>query len=144
MSASIVLLIDRHREGRFYPHRTIFSAPLASLGIPLAALWHPRDTPASASIFASPAEAAQRTPGPSFWSSRLPQTLILELSPACRACFHFSSRPVFLPFWITFGTPDPCFWDPKTIHQDLSGIRKVSLWVPWPPFGPFSILLGSL
>ena len=38
-----------------------------------------------------------------------PRTFILELSPACRACFHFSTRPVILLFWITFGNPEHAF-----------------------------------
>ena len=35
-------------------------------------------------------------------------------------------------------------WDPKTIPWEPSGIWRVLLWDAWPPFAPFSILLGSL
>ena len=123
----------RDREGINYHHRTIFPAPLASLGIPVAALWHHRDTPGSASIFASPAEAAQRTPGPSFWSSRLHAVHVFTFRPGP---FSYHFRPHLGPQSRSFGThnhpPGPSFGTPSPPLHPLA-----SYW------GPFDTLLGS-
>ena len=111
-----------------------WSQPLwPSLGSP----WQPFGTPGTRLAAQASSHRLRKQP-------RGPQTLILELSPACRACFHFSSWPVFLPFWIIFGTLKSIFWDPGALPLDPFGIWRVLPWHPWPPSGPYSVFLGSL
>ena len=113
----------------------MFPQLLWPLGIPLAALWHPRDTPGSASIFASPAEAAQRTPGPSFWSSRLHAVHVFTFRPGPFS-YHFG--PLLAPQSRSFGThnhPPGPFWDPQPSPGTL-------LWDPFPPSDPLASYWG--
>ena len=132
----------------------MFSAPLASLGIPLAALWQPRNMPGSASIFASPAEAAQRTPGPSFWSSRLHAVHVFTFRPGPFS-YHFG--PLLEPRSRSFGNhnhPPGPFWDPQP-SPPLDPLA--SYWGPvdtplgsgeslpgpsWDPLGPLRTTSG--
>ena len=105
------------------------------LGIPLATLWDPGDLPAVTRVFTPPAEAAQSSPRPSFWSSR------------CMPCVFSLFAPARFPTILDH------FWDPKvkllgptTISRDSFGTHSHPpgpfFGTPSPPLDPFASYWG--